>query len=456
VACFYSGNKKIADRVADMDKETFYLVGGYNDVGPLDDVYRYESAEASGDMWTKLLCSPKYKKKPRSAYPPLPRIDFDACCIDDTIYIFGGIQYEDEQVLILNDLWALDVTSLSWTLVAEETPLKERAGHVVVVAFDSGSFIVHGGEQLGQPFEDTWLYNTLTGAWTAVATTNSPRPCPRSAHSATSSSGSNSLVIFGGVTVDVSSAQISDPIYLNDLWVLSMPLDVSPTEWTWHLVSLTNLAPSPRDLCAMISVSSNKILIFGGFGLKEMDSSSSPEDVEEREDEEEDEEEEEEEEEEDDVNERERGEEEGIEGDEKQEREDPTILAKMDECSSSTGEGIEDVAKRVQSMAIDDDCGVENEDVQVEYLNDVWLLDLSSQSSTEINLVESDIQTTGARAIESTSNNSFLGPPRRGCKMVMLRSQCLITFGGFDGETFYGSTPQSPRKPFLTHSISLN
>lgn len=492
--------------------EVHYVLGGYNDEGPLDDVYRYNP---DGDTWTK-LCIQKCKV-PKNAFPPLPRMDFDSCCINDKIYIFGGFQLEDEQVLILNDLWSLDVNKLCWKLIAEETPVSERAGHVVV-SVGNDCFIVHGGEQMGRPFDDTWLYNTSTNQWKAVATSSNNKnnnnknkdnkdnnkdtanakywnkPCARSAHSAAFCPESNALVIFGGITVEVPS-QSSEPIHLNDLWILNIDFTEDPAKWTWRAVSLNSLAPSPRDLAGMVSIGDGILLINGGYGLKELESGGVDMIEEDEEEEEEGEGGEEEDDDNDDDNNDDDDEEgeEGVEGEvslkrkgmnDSNEIKETDVDVEMNTAMDQTSQNVNDITNKMETISLkggnasvaalpaskvtedtsmevdrhgaremlseDDDEAVEDgadADVQLEYLNDAWLVDLTTLSAIEIDLRD---------VLTDKSGKANVGPPRRGCKMIKcLSNNAILSFGGFDGRGFCAETEALDLTSLRTLSLKL-
>jgi hypothetical protein len=58
-----------------------------------------------------------------------------------------------------------------------------------------------------------------------------------------------------------------DICYMNDLWLLDVT-SASCADWTWESRLCSPIAPSPRDLPAILVVG-NRLLLFGGFGLKE-------------------------------------------------------------------------------------------------------------------------------------------------------------------------------------------
>ena len=240
------------------------LLGGYDDSGALDDIWMYDT---SRDAW--VICS--YN---RLNPHPLPRVDFDCCILKSKLYLFGGMQSDGEQVLIMNDLWSLDLDSGIWTMIMEECPVSERMGHVCV-AVDNEYMLVHGGECMGKCFDDTWIYNANTNVWkTFPKDTNNQGSAPlgRCSHSACFQPESQVVLLFGGYTIEDGA-----PLYLNDLWAIEVSTLLGSgggTKAVWKQVfcaDSTALTPSPRDLPVMVALPESRLLIAGGFGLVEVD-----------------------------------------------------------------------------------------------------------------------------------------------------------------------------------------
>jgi hypothetical protein len=197
----------------------------------------------------------------------------DGCVIDGELHVVAGITQDNDDVLILNDIWKLqklDTGKYAWLCIHEECSISERHNHVVVSIPGSRMF-VHGGE-CGSFLGDCWMYYALHNSFQQVPTPSGSSPCPRSSHSAAFCD--PFVVLFGGVTspaafaVDPIAAEDFQPVYLNDLWIL----DTSSAECTWRMISVSGIAPSPRDLPSVVCVQevtgeSGDVLIFGGYGL---------------------------------------------------------------------------------------------------------------------------------------------------------------------------------------------
>ena len=427
----------------DNKNQCIYVLGGYNDNGPLDDIYRYDYKI---NKWTKLITSSSSSSS-KIITTPLPRLECDCCLMsagDNTnIYLFGGIQNIDDQVLIYNDLWYYNTNKLSWLCIAEETPISERSGHVLL-SISSNNFIVHGGECLGRWFDDTWLYDINQKKWILIAI-NGKKPIPRSSHSIVYCEDSNVIALFGGVT---SSSTQHEMVHLNDLWILDMKTNNDPKELIWQMVTFPGLSPSPRDLAALMSVGNGKIMIMGGYGLEEMvieevyeDADGNMKVVEDIDDNNEIND--------DDDNELMDDEDDDDDDDDDQEEAEKVAIesdsSKVEKASiddlNINGMAVSSIDRKVieeqnEDEENDDDDGI----VDVVYLDDCWILDLNTKTSVEVDLEE--CITNGKAVI-----------PRRGMKMTRIiddTRDIIITFGGFDGSSFYGTNECIDTKKFLS------
>lgn len=428
--------------LASDEDETMYVVGGHNDSGPQNDVWSYEP---STQIWEIV------DNEESDQQSPFPRFEFDGCIIGSYIYLFGGFQSDGTDVSILNDLWAFDLEYQSWNLVSEESSAPERSGHVIV-AIDDGRFVVHGGTCLGAR-DDLWVHSTLTGHWDEIISTNVP--CARSMHSAVYCKESQTLAIFGGITHTTGDNE-APPEYLNDLWVMRLGDDEN--DWQWSMVEYQGMAPSPRDLPALVTVDGN-ILLFGGFGFVETDdlSESDSDDGEMLDDEEE--------------------EEELVKleaevNNQDSENSDTDHVLPAAVCALSEEdiliEGISDISLHKQATTeiisksegsvmpetlkslfgsvadgdheddddeeeMDDDDDDDSGGIAIDYLLDTWYIDLSTGESFEV-----DLPYLSAPKCLKKGEEDFPSIPRRGCKFVTCATGTIISFGGYDGELFFG------------------
>jgi hypothetical protein len=411
--------------------ETLYVLGGYTELGPISDIWGYQPSSSS---WQQL------SNGEMSRQSPFPRFEFDGCVVGSNIYLFGGFQSDGREVSILNDLWVFNKDYQAWKIISEESSAPERSGHVCV-AVERGRFIVHGGTCMGFR-QDLWVYSTSHNKWHEI--NSSIKPCARSMHSATYCRESGILAIFGGVTEQISEVgNDPSPIYLNDLWVMHLNDDMS--QWNWSMVEFQSIAPSPRDLPALVAVGDG-VMIFGGFGLVEI-----PDDLSDIIKEDEDNE----------------GEEEeigvGVDSEKRvveetnterfndepvtmQSEVDATMensmeIAYLKEDVQITGEHKVhfefELNKKIAVMAEEVDEDDDDNSVAMNYLADAWYINLKTGESKDF-----DICSIIGKHESFTEEKIIITPPRRGCKLILLPNSKIISFGGFDGETFYSKTEE--------------
>lgn len=169
---------------------------------------------------------------------------------NDRMILFGG---NNGAGTGLNDVWALDLNTPSWTLITAVGPLPSpRYDHGAVYDGANRRMIILGGND-GSPYtNDTWALN-LSGApiWTRLAPAGTP-PTGRAGHTMVYDATQKRIFVFGGD--DGYSTK-------NDLWVLTLS---GPLEW--HPVFTQGLVPSPRmDHCAVYAPDQQALILFGGW-----------------------------------------------------------------------------------------------------------------------------------------------------------------------------------------------
>lgn len=246
-----------------------FVGGGYSENGPLSDFWQYDNKE-----WKCLSAS----SSSQGQGTPFPRMMCGGCQFGDEIYLFGGMQQLDDEVLIQNDLWKFDIRSRQWVLLQQESPISERYNHAVTTISPT-QMLVHGGECSGL-LGDCWVYDIPSRSFTQVPTPPGHSPCPRSSHSCAFIY--PYVVIFGGATNSSvcgegqGESEESAPVYLNDLWLLDVSVSADPSQWSWRTLLFEGLAPSPRDMASLVDISGlterpYSLLLFGGYGLTEID-----------------------------------------------------------------------------------------------------------------------------------------------------------------------------------------
>ena len=354
------------------------IVGGYGANGPMKDVWMHKSGK-----WNNIFTA-----KEDDENHPLSRMEYSGCILGNEIFILGGMFIDEgDQVSILNDLWSFNLTSKTWKMITEESTISERCNHLCV-PLDDDRFVVHGGDCMG-PLGDLWLYQKSNNTWSTIPFDLEKCPPARYSHSGClwhrSAAGSKFVVVFGGLTVDA--------LHMNDIWLLNV---TSPdaNDWTWHQREFSPLAPSPRDSASVVVIDGT-LLIFGGFGLVDLDDD-------------------EEEEEEDDVDNNGDSNGNNDSNDEKgheQDMEEPPITVFHDTQESA-----------ISQIGEKETEGEEN--VMITYLNDFWSINLESMDST---------------CLSDEGAGSMIQARRGACLMKTTDGNNLNIFGGFEEEHgFFG------------------
>jgi hypothetical protein len=162
-----------------------------------------------------------------------PRLD-EACAVldsaGDAVWLFGGrhnvnnTPYYGYTSHVLGDLWRLDLSSLTWSIVTSTGLAPQpRVGASLSLDTARGRLWLFGGrDTLGRPLADLWSMDLAgPGSWVQW-TPSGPAPEARSLHLAVVDASGDRLILAGGVGAGGMLA---------DTWV--MPLS-QPGAWTDH------------------------------------------------------------------------------------------------------------------------------------------------------------------------------------------------------------------------------
>ncbi|KAK7466347.1 hypothetical protein VKT23_005075 [Stygiomarasmius scandens] len=168
------------------------------------------------------------------------------------LYMFGGkTSYHAKPN---NDCYIIDIKKSSVTLVKTKRKPSKRAGHASIMLRDT--FIIWGGARnFGGKFaldQGLYMLDIGTRVWTTVHVKGSV-PIGRFRHSACLAC-DTLFIVFGG--------QLSESIFLNDLWFVDLAnINV---EVTWHLIHPTSRERPGQRAGHVCVFHKNQLIIFGG------------------------------------------------------------------------------------------------------------------------------------------------------------------------------------------------
>ena len=188
-----------------------------------------------GDVWAFDFTSETWSAFSPTGTAPTPRSN-SALVISQKLskaYVFGGnVSTSGTAFTPRNDTFSFDLKTSEWKAVAESSSTKPpaRLFHAMAIDDDAGVLYVYGGGDenafTGPFLDDVWALDLKTEAWTLVATSGDV-PQSRILHSMVYDSGKKRLVVFGGH----DDGQIGNQ---NDVWTL----DPKATPATWKKLSL--------------------------------------------------------------------------------------------------------------------------------------------------------------------------------------------------------------------------
>lgn len=150
--------------VYDAGEDRVVLFGGQGGTG-LGDTFSFDPENAT---WAELhpLTSPSPRSWAASAYDSLT----------DRVYLFGGIGATDST---LGDMWVFDLRNDTWTKVAPVQGPPARYGAAMAYDASRDRLVLFGGvtyptNVTAAFFNDTWLFNPETDAWTNATASLAP------------------------------------------------------------------------------------------------------------------------------------------------------------------------------------------------------------------------------------------------------------------------------------------
>ena len=215
----------------------FYIFGGYDDTNYFNDLYLYKR---EANEWEEL--------SPNGSIP-------SARCVHTAVwsnvangfYIFAGYDVTN----YFNDLYLYKREANEWEELSPNGSIPSaRYGHTAVWSDVANGFYIFGGVDVGNSFNDLYLYNREANEWEELSPTGSI-PSARYGHTAVWGDVANGFYIFGGV--DVGNR-------FNDLYLYKREAN------EWERLSPTGSIPSARyGHTAVWSDVANGFYIFGGY-----------------------------------------------------------------------------------------------------------------------------------------------------------------------------------------------
>ena len=229
------------DMAYDVESDRTILYGGLGVIDTLGDTWAYD---LNTNTWENMNPNPA---------PPTSNTHATAYDTEsDRTILFGGVTVLGVGIFAeLNETWAYDYNSNTWTNMEPALPPRARLGHRMAYDADSDLVILLGGHtgfgSSAEAFRDTWAYDYNANIWTELA----PAGQPTANHNAVAYDAESDRVIhFGG--------EIGGGIFVNETWTY----DTNANTWTRQNPSLT---PTPRWMHGMAyDVESDRAVLFGG------------------------------------------------------------------------------------------------------------------------------------------------------------------------------------------------
>ncbi|XP_059848997.1 kelch domain-containing protein 4 isoform X2 [Hypanus sabinus] len=190
---------------------------------------------------------------------PSPRLNasLSSCPEKDELILFGGEYFNGQKTFLYNELYLYNIKKNAWTKFEIPNPPAPRSAHqAVVVPQAGGQLWVFGGEFAspnGEQFyhyKDLWVLHLANRMWEQIKVTGGPSG--RSGHRMAVCK--RQILVFGGFH---ESAR--DFIYYNDVY--SFNLD----SFTWTKLFPSGTAPCPRSSCSIASTPDGNVVIYGGY-----------------------------------------------------------------------------------------------------------------------------------------------------------------------------------------------
>ncbi|RUS84183.1 hypothetical protein EGW08_008070 [Elysia chlorotica] len=197
--------------------------------------------------------------------PPSPRCNLSIVphTEREELIFFGGEYFTGNKMYVYNDLFTYQIRKNEWTKVSIPNAPPPRSAHqAVCVAHQGGQMWIFGGEFSSHSqnqfyhYKDLWLLHLKDKKWEQVK--SSGGPSARSGHRMAALK--KQIFVFGGFHDNAR-----DYKYFNDVY--SFDLET----YTWAALNPSGTGPSPRSGCVLLPVQEmTKIIVYGGYSKEKM------------------------------------------------------------------------------------------------------------------------------------------------------------------------------------------
>jgi N-acetylneuraminic acid mutarotase len=240
-----------ASMAYDSESDKMILFGGElpgYDLKINDETWAYDVAS---NTWIEM--------KPTSGPPPRCAVDIVYDSKSDRIILFGGASGATRKTAsVLNDTWAYDYNTNTWTEMAKGP--EDHLGYRMAYDSESDRSILFGGMDLSfKLYNDTWAYDFNTDTWTEMQPSTSPPV--RNYHAMAYDIQADRVILFGGSAWDENM----NTTFLDDTWAY----DFNTNTWQ-QLERGEGEYPSGRLYNALAyNTVADRTILYGGVSAKD-------------------------------------------------------------------------------------------------------------------------------------------------------------------------------------------
>lgn len=229
------------------------LVGCSDDTTRVSTTTTEPSAPPSSPRSTTATANPKSKVRswslvvPEGVTPGARRDHSLTLAADRHVYLFGGRLTGES----LNDLWAFDTATSSWSRIDAENSPPARFAHTATWDAARNRLVIATGQGSGGAlYNDAWAFDPLAKRWTEITSASGDRPEIRYGSGGAHDAAGARLLVSHGFT---------DAGRFDDTWSLDL------ASGTWSKSATSGALPIKRCLLRSTWIAASKqMLLFGG------------------------------------------------------------------------------------------------------------------------------------------------------------------------------------------------